>query len=386
MGKLLSAKTSVSRLRDISSNPGLLVATSRLAMNQSTYSVSSFLSLRAGVTTNNFNTECNNYLNDFNARREVLNAKVEQELSIDPTYDGSRGQGVKLAKDYERADIAMGGKGSGDWTAEDIAKIRRGEWVEGAEGHHINNVADHQELQANPDNIKYYRNREDHVNKGHGGDVNNESHGDLIDKNAMLKRTNAKRVIRNELKGLGLAVGIGIGVGFTISLISRLAQGNYNSHTVGSLIFDSLRDGLAGGAASTCSYAIGRGVTYGLSKLGLDISSKVGSILNFSAVGIAMIAFTAIVQYAGLKKNGYSKADALRQVAKQTLVSSSILAASIIAQGIWGGCAGVAVSTTLGLAYFGCTTIKMVRDRKSADKIREYAIEQYKNEAIYALQ
>lgn len=385
MSNLLSAKASTPRLRDISSNPGLLAANSKLVANQSAYSTSSFLSLHAGITTYNFNVECNNYLKDFNARRGELNAKVKQELALDPTYDGSRSKGVKLAKDYEKADISMGGKGSGDWTAEDLAKIRRGEWVDGAEGHHINNVANHQELQADPDNIKYYRNREDHVQKGHGGDVNNESHGDLIDKNAMLKRTNAKRVIRNELKGLGLAIGVGVGVGFTIGLISRLAQGNYDSHAVGSLIFDSFKDGLAGGAASTCSYAIGRGVTYGLSKLGLDISSKIGSVLNFSAVGIAMVAFTGIVQYVGLKRNGCSKAKALEQVAKQTLVSTSILAASIIAQGIWGGCAGVVVSTAFGLLYFGCTTIKTVKDRKSEERVREYAIEQYKKEAIYAL-
>ena len=40
----------------------------------------------------------------------------------------------------------------------------------------------------------------------------------------MLKKTNSKRVFRNEIKGIGIAAAIGIGVGFTIGFAVSLAH------------------------------------------------------------------------------------------------------------------------------------------------------------------
>ena len=38
--------------------------------------------------------------------------------------------------------------------------------VRGAEGHHQKNVADHPEDQGDPDNIKFYKSRKEHLEKG----------------------------------------------------------------------------------------------------------------------------------------------------------------------------------------------------------------------------
>ena len=47
--------------------------------------------------------------------------------------------------------------------------------VRGAEGHHQKNVADHPEDQGDPDNIKFYKSRKEHLEKGHNGDFHNSS-------------------------------------------------------------------------------------------------------------------------------------------------------------------------------------------------------------------
>ena len=118
----------------------------------------------------------------------------------------------------------MGGRGSSDWDDAQCQEIKETGKVRGAEGHHQKNVADHPEDQGDPDNIKFYKSRKEHLEKGHNGDFHNSSDAPKIDKDKMLKKTNSKRVFRNEIKGIGIAAAIGIGVGFTIGFAVSLAQ------------------------------------------------------------------------------------------------------------------------------------------------------------------
>lgn len=341
--------------------------------------LSNSITTQIGIVTSNYNSELTNYLTSFNTRRVELNQTVQRELAIDPLYKGSRSQGVKLAKAYEKADIAMGGRGSGNWTDQDIQAIRNGEWVDGAEGHHINNVADHPTLQQDPDNIMYYRTREDHVKYGHNGDVNNESHGDLIDKNQMLKNTNKQRVIKNELRGLKLSAAIGMGVGFSLSFIAKLAERGINPETFGDSLFESIGAGLESGVFSSASYVVGRAIQTGLVKAGLDLSTKVGSAISFASVGLAITLFASIIQYIKLRRSGMDDSTALIETGKQALFSVSVMAVSVMAQGIYGGYAGLIVSTAVGLMYFGYNIGKTIKQRQIGEKIRVYAIEQYRD-------
>ena len=100
---------------------------------------------------------------------------ANRALAADPNFRGSRSKGVKLAWKYEKADIEMGGKGSANWNENQRQEILENGKVRGAEGHHQRNVADHPEDQADPNNIKYYKSREEHLQEGHGGDFKNES-------------------------------------------------------------------------------------------------------------------------------------------------------------------------------------------------------------------
>ena len=74
-----------------------------------------------------FNNQLNGFLSAFNTERDIIAQKVSQGLSLDPLYTGARSDAVKLAWKFEKADIQMGGYGSGDYTpAQRLENARRG--------------------------------------------------------------------------------------------------------------------------------------------------------------------------------------------------------------------------------------------------------------------
>lgn len=107
--------------------------------------------------TNNFNTECNNFINELGRTKRILQSAVNERLRIDPNFTSYRQKGVNLAWKYEQADIKMGGTGSANWDKFQRQEILQNGSVRGAEGHHQKNVANHPYDQTNPDNIKYYK-------------------------------------------------------------------------------------------------------------------------------------------------------------------------------------------------------------------------------------
>ncbi|MBD5103199.1 MAG: hypothetical protein HDT27_11050 [Subdoligranulum sp.] len=56
----------------------------------------------------------------------------------------------------------------------------------------------------------------------------------------------------------------------------------------------------------------------------------------------------------------------------------AMLAVSLTAQGIWGGPAGIIVSTGAGLAVLVVDTGKTVHAQRLEERIRAYSVEEYK--------
>lgn len=335
---------------------------------------------RYGSITAQFHSQYNDFLDVLGARRTELTQIVKNNLSQNPDYTGSRNAGVKLAWQYEKADIEMGGKGSANWTKaeqDEILNSRTGT-VSGAEGHHQKNVVDHPEYQADPDNIKFYKSRQEHLQQGHDGNFQNESDALFIEKNKMLKNTNNRRVLINELKGASISAAIGFGIMFTISAIMELAKVGIASTEMEELIGHSIKEGIGGGAISMVSYGVGRVTSLIIQNYGVDLLTKMGELVNFAAIGIVSIILVSTYQLIKMKMNGVETSVAFKEVGKQVLFSISVLAVSIIAQGVYGGHAGIIVSTSVGVVVLMVGVINTIHQRKLETQIKEYAIEKYR--------
>lgn len=329
-------------------------------------------------TTNEYNAQLNEYLIKLN----TLRADDAQGYNLSSPNQAVRNMGVKRAWMYEKADIEMGGSGSANWSAEEKAQILEHDSVRGAEGHHQQNVSDHSEQQANPDNIKFYKTKDEHFQDGHDGNWHNESNKPMTDKNKMLEKTNSKRVFKNELKGLGLVVAIGFGVGLTIGFITTLAQTGITPDTLKLATIEGLKSGAESGILSAAGYGIGRtigeaasqAISGVLENTGITITENISKMVNMGVVGALTIVVFSTCQFIKLKLKGVSTREALIQTGKQALFSLSLLAVSIAAQGIWGGAAGIIVSVSIGFIMITYSIVDAVHQRHFAEKIRIYTI------------
>lgn len=330
------------------------------------------------ATISGYNNQLNQFLSDFSSERTLLADKVANGLTTDPNYTGARNDGVNLAWKYEKADIEMGGSGSANWSKDEQQQIHERGTVRGAEGHHQQNVANHPSEQANPDNIKFYKSREEHLMEGHNGDWRNSSDAEMIDKNAMLKSTNNRRVLKVELAGLGTTAAIGLGIGFTLSAIASLAVTGISAETISNALKSGAIAGIESGIIAGTGYLIGLGTGNVLTNLGVDLATLSGNLLNIGAAGLLTIVAVAGYQIIKLGLEDNLDSDTIKIVGRQILGSASLLSVSIIAQGIWGGTVGIIISTSAGLLYYAYNVGKSAQKARLESKIREYTIELYK--------
>ena len=196
----------------------------------------------------------------------------------------------------------------------------------------------------------------------------------------MLKKTNLKRVVKNELTGLGIAVAIGVGIGFSLSMITLLAQSGISLKT----LKNGAKTSAEIGGQTVAAYGVGRvigpiatkTVTHIASKV-LTVTSNISKMINTGIVGTLTIAMFSAYQFAKLKQNGVSTNEALYTIGKQAQSSLAILTASLIAQGIWGGLAGIIFSSAICIYLLGSSVVSTVNQRKMMEKIQIYTIEKH---------
>ena len=330
-------------------------------------------------TTNAYNEQFERIFTSLNEKRQELQSRVS---SLPPGDDSLRNQGVYMAWKYEQAEIQMGGKGSRDWTDAQMQEIFDRGRVRGAEGHHINSVGEHTSQQANPDNIKFMINKEEHL-AAHNGNWKNPTEGDLIDKNSRLEDINNKRINKNELTGIGLAAAIGLGIGFTIGAVTTLAKQGVSVKSV----MEAAGVGLKTGAESSVLAVINHGLVRGIGeaattvlaqiateRFGFTLTENLVKMCNMAVVGaVSTIVFSTWV-FVKLKWKGHATSFALKQVGKTLGYSLGILFLSIVAQGIWGGHAGLILSLGIGLSMVLYQFVKMQLDKQFYEKIRLFTI------------
>jgi hypothetical protein len=234
----------------------------------------------------------------------------------------------------------------------------------------------------NPDNIRFARDREEHRDM-HGGDFRNKTEGDMIDRDKRLKNTNNRRVIKNELSGLGIAAAIGFGTGFSIGFIVTLAQSGVSPENIRNAAIGGAKTGMESLFISVINHLVTRGIgeiassaLQGLVKnIGFTVTDNIIAMCNMGTIGTLSIFIFSVYQFAKLKMMGYGTKDCLLRTSKQAAFSFSVLAVSIIAQGIWGGCAGIIVSISIGIIVLSYKACLSIHDKQLLEQIRIYAIE-----------
>lgn len=335
------------------------------------------------TTTNGYNTQCNEIIDYLGELTRRYNAKVLAQLSVDHNFSGSRQQGVRLAWKYEKASVEMGGKGTANWNKEQRQEILEKGSVKGAEGHHQQNVADHPTEQANPNNIKFYKSKLEHLIKGHGGDFKNESDAPMLDRDKSLRRDNTRRVVKNELKGAGLAAIIAFATSASISAIISLAQNGISPHSLREAGKAGAKAGFEATKVAMLSYAatralgdlIQKAVTNQLENWGMEITEKVAASVKTGVIGSITIIVSSVYLYTKLRIKGSSRSDALKAVGKQAAISVAILAVTIVVQSAYGGPAGVAVGIGISAIMLSYSMYGIFHDKKLMAKIQEYTIE-----------
>ena len=195
-----------------------------------------------------------------------------------------------------------------------------------------------------------------------------------------------KAIVKNEMKGLTMAAAIGAGLGFSIAVAITLAKQGVTPDSVRCAFAEGTKSGLLSGGQALVGYGIGR--TIGqmashamegtLSNLGLEITSNISTMINMGVVGTITISVFSVVQFVRLYRSGIGLKESLIQVGKEALFSLSLLAVSIVAQGIWGGPAGLIVSISSGIIIVAKQLFDASQSRIKTDELREYMIEKSK--------
>ena len=380
---------------------------SSLTLNQTTRGLSSTINVNPSTftfglqatnsfgtinTTNTFNKQFSEIYDNLNKIRNHYQQKVNDYLSSSnhTVADNYRDNGVELAWKYEKAEIEMGGKGTRDWSHEQKAELLERGRVRNVEGHHINDVCNNPSQQANPDNIGLLEEHRDgrgvreHFD-AHERNWRNQTEGELINRNERLDKVNSDRVFKNELTGIWTAVAIGLGIGFTLGFVVTLAQTGITIDSVKNAVIvggkTSIEGALLGAANHAIIRSIGELVNNSLqgtaSSLGLTITDNITRMCNMATVGMLAIIVFSAYQFTKLKLLGYSTKECLLRVGKSAAFSAMVIMASITAQGLWGGHAGIIVSISIGIIVLSYKVAENKYNKKLAEKIQTYVIKKH---------
>lgn len=329
--------------------------------------------------------EYHGYITDFGAKRADYQAVVDQRLSADPTYTGHRDDGVRLAWMEEQAIVRMGGDGTRAWTpAQKEELLRTGRVTEHLEsgetqslhGHHINNVEDHPYGQANPDNIEFVTESE-HYSGRHAEGTRTPTEGETLDRFRELRRANTARVIKAELTAAGITAAAGFFTGMTISLAIDLAKNGFSAIQPGELLKNAARAGAVSAGLALVSYTGSRLLWHTINGIAPGWITS-GLLPDMITGGIVSLSVTAAYQYWRLKKTGITGTALTDAWMTGMRVPALTAVASCLAQGIWGGAAGVTVACVAGLTSVGARIIGEIHDRGIRQQLEIYAVEQYR--------
>ena len=331
--------------------------------------------------TSRFNSQCDGFVTSLSEEAQRWEIKLMLQLAKDPKVTRFRYHARDVAWKYEKADIIMGGNGSNNWNKSQQQEILEKGTVRGYEAHHPRNVADHPKDQTDPNNIKFYSRREH--KDAHGGKWTNKTDGPKIDREAMLKRTNQKRVIKNEIHGAGLAALIGFVSGASIGFIATIAQNGISPDSLKVAAINGGKVGIEGAALGLINHVgirfVGdiatNAMTGFLSNFEIQITENITKACNMGIAGSMTIIIFSIYQFVRLRQKGISAKDAICTVGKNASISVASLAVAVAVQAKYGYPAAIAVSIGIGAIVLSYSMYNFYHDKKLMSRIHCYVIE-----------
>lgn len=123
---------------------------------------------------------------DFNNYLHTRGLSVSNQRVPSYSIAYQRRNAVDNAWKQEQELVQKTGQGTRNWSESERKALLNTGKVKGYQGHHINNVKYHPELAGKPNNIKFVKGWDGHLNE-HKGNFRNETSGKLIDRTIMLK-------------------------------------------------------------------------------------------------------------------------------------------------------------------------------------------------------
>ena len=147
---------------------------------------------KSGSTVNKITAEAANRIKRTSPPKKKIKSVQNKSLS----KDYLRKKAVRQAWKQETQLVRETGKGSRNWTRNQLSQITKGKKIKGYEGHHIRDVSSHsKKWTGDPRNIKFVTRRE-HL-KAHKGNFKNPTTGKLIDRQKMARQN---RIVRQSPK------------------------------------------------------------------------------------------------------------------------------------------------------------------------------------------
>lgn len=196
-----------------------------------------------------------------------------------------------------------------------------------------------------------------------------------------------KAIVKEKIAGIGISTAIGLATGFTIGFITTLAQTGINPSSIKYALISGTKASVESGTIAAVSSTLG--VTIGsvaskaladsiITRLGENVAEatmkKISDMCNLGVVGAITIVALSEYEFVKLKHMGFSTKESLIRTGKSAALSASILVLSTVAQGIWGGPAGMVVSIVAGVIMTGVTIGTIIRDKHLMEQITLYTI------------
>ncbi|WP_399627925.1 T7SS effector LXG polymorphic toxin [Sporosarcina sp. SG10008] len=115
---------------------------------------------------------------------QIVDGKKQYNVNgtwlIDKQFSALRQKAVRQAWKHEKEYVRKNGKGTRDWTPEEIQELLQNGKVKGYEGQHMKSANDNPDFAGDPDNIQFLKGRNMDVDEhldAHGGSYHNPTNG-----------------------------------------------------------------------------------------------------------------------------------------------------------------------------------------------------------------